>query len=82
MEHHLKIWPTQFEAIVYGKKRFEWRKDDRDPRFDIGDALILEEFFPDKKEYSGRTVTVRVTYVMRQGFGFPDGYCVMGFEKD
>lgn len=28
--HEIKIWPSQFDAVVSGHKTFEWRKNDRD----------------------------------------------------
>lgn len=56
-----KIWPEYFEAIVSGKKKYELRLND----FDIeeGDTLLLEEWDPDTKEYTGRKIEKKVTYV-------------------
>lgn len=28
-EHTLKCWPNSYDAIADGRKRFEWRRDDR-----------------------------------------------------
>jgi hypothetical protein len=56
-----KIWPEYFEAVVSGKKKYELRLND----FVVqeGDTLMLEEWNPETKEYTGRTIEKKVTYV-------------------
>jgi len=56
-----KIWPEFFELIKSGKKKFELRLAD----FDIkeGDILILEEWDPKTKEYTGRKIEVKAKYI-------------------
>lgn len=58
-----KIWPEYFEAIVSGKKKYELRLNE----FDVneGDTLILEEWDPETKEYTGRNIEKKATYVGR-----------------
>ena len=58
-----KIWPEYFEAVKSGKKKAELRLAD----FAIGegDTLVLEEWDPKTKEYTGRTIEKHVTYVSR-----------------
>jgi len=58
-----KIWPEYFEAVVSGKKKYALRLND----FEINesDTLILEEWDPETKEYTGRSVEKKVTYVGR-----------------
>ena len=51
---HKKIWPDYFNAIQDGSKKFEIRLADSDIR--EGDTLMLEEFDPKKKEYTGRNM--------------------------
>lgn len=46
MVHDLKCWPVPFADVWHGQKRAEYRKDDRMPRFCIGDRLRLHEFTP------------------------------------
>lgn len=47
MAHHeMKAWPQPFLAVASGAKRFEYRADDRTPRFAVGDSLKLREFEP------------------------------------
>ena len=56
-----KIWPEYFEAVVLGKKKYELRLND----FEVneGDILVLEEYNPHTKEYTGRKIEKKVTYV-------------------
>ena len=56
-----KIWPEYFEAVASGKKKYELRLND----FEVneGDMLVLEEWNPETKEYTGRTIEKKVTYV-------------------
>ena len=56
-----RCWPEYFQAILDGKKAYEVRLND----FEIGegDVLILREWNPETKEYTGRTIEKKVTYV-------------------
>jgi ASC-1-like (ASCH) protein len=58
-----KIWPEYFEAVKSGKKKFELRLND----FEIaeGDTLVLEEWDPKTKKYTGRSIEKSVTYVLK-----------------
>ena len=80
--HVLKTWPEYFEAVYFGDKTFEVRFDDRD--YKVGDTLVLREWDPKTKEYSGRQLEVRVTYLMKDDkFGFlKPGAIVMGIKKN
>lgn len=61
MEIKKKIWPEYFELIEKGEKKFELRLAD----FDVnkGDTLILEEYDPKTKSYTGRKITKTVKKV-------------------
>ena len=76
--HALKCWPTEFQAIVEGRKRFEWRSVDRD--YQVGDLLRLMEWDPVFSAYTGAWLMVQVTYILTAGFGVPPGYCVMSIS--
>lgn len=54
MEIKKKTWPKYFQEILEGKKKFEVRLAD----FDVkeGNTLILEEYDPKTKKYTGRTI--------------------------
>lgn len=56
-----KIWPGYFEDVASGKKKYEFRLDDF--AVEEGDLLILEEWDPETKEYTGRKVEKKVTCV-------------------
>ena len=58
-----KVWPQYFDEIVSGKKKFELRLND----FEVkeGDVLLLEEWDPNTKEYTGRKIEKKVTYVLK-----------------
>lgn len=58
-----KTWPELFQDVYDGKKKFDLRLAD----FDIeeGDVLVLREWDPKDKEYTGREVSKTVTYVLK-----------------
>jgi hypothetical protein len=80
--HELKTWPDPFRAILDGRKRHEIRVDDRG--YEEGDVLHLLEWErdkPDGQRYTGRALTVRVTYKTEGGhWGLPNGVCVMSID--
>jgi hypothetical protein len=89
-EHDLKVWSSELSAMLQERKRFEWRKDDRD--FQEGDYLFLREWNPAKNCYvdeRGQPINkemapvfrYRVTYILRGRFGVPDGYVIMSVSR-
>ncbi len=58
-----KIHPQYFDLVAKGKKRFEFRIAD----FDVkeGDMLVLEEWDPDVKKYTGRSLIKKVGYTLK-----------------
>ncbi len=58
-----KIWPEWFELIKSGKKKFELRLADF--RIKQGDVLVLEEWNPKTKKYTGRKIEKKVKYTLR-----------------
>jgi hypothetical protein len=59
--HHVKSWTPFFEAFMAGQKTHDLRDDDRGYR--VGDFLVLQEFHPFGDGYSGRELTMEVTYI-------------------
>jgi hypothetical protein len=82
--HDLKIWPDSFTQVWLGKKRGEFRRNDRD--FHADDILILREWQPAtvaRREhgYTGHALRVHVTHVQRgPDFGIPEGFAVLSIE--
>ena len=58
-----KAWPDYFEKVKSGVKNFDLRIAD----FDIkaGDTLVLKEWDPKTKDYTGREITKEVTFVLK-----------------
>jgi len=56
-----KVRPEYFEAILAGRKTFELRLDD----FEIheGDTLLLREWEPRTKSYTGREISKTVGFI-------------------
>jgi hypothetical protein len=56
-----KCWPEYFQKIIEGKKTFEFRLND----FEIeeGDILVLKEWSPETKNYTGRELEREVGFV-------------------
>ncbi len=58
---HKKVWPQYYEAILSGKKKYELRLNDF--LVEEEDVLVLEEWNPQTKQYTGRKLEKKVTYV-------------------
>lgn len=58
-----KIWPKYFDLVKSGKKKFEIRLADF--RIREGDILLLREWDPKIKRYTGRKLRRRARYILR-----------------
>jgi len=58
MEIRKKTWPEFFQKVLEGKKTADLRLAD----FEIkkGDVLVLEEYNPETKSYTGRVLKKRI----------------------
>lgn len=63
MKIEKKIWPEYFDEIVKGNKKFELRLADFACK--KGDTLVLKEWNPKTKEYTGRIIEKQVGYVSK-----------------
>jgi hypothetical protein len=79
-KHYLKTIPQYFEDVASGSKTFEFRKNDRD--YQVGDILILQEYFPETLMYSGLTVRRQITYILENFNGIEPGYAILGIKED
>ena len=57
-----KTWKEGFEKILSGEKRFDARLADFNCK--EGDILVLEEYDPKKKSYTGRKIEKKITFVL------------------
>jgi len=80
MVHELKTLEKYFNAMASGEKTFELRKNDRG--FLVGHQLLLREYNPHSKSYTGRTLRLKINYVLAgseaEQFGLKPGYCILG----
>ena len=87
--HNLKLHDKYYDAVKYGFKKFEIRKNDRD--FRVGDILVLtrvgDEQIPDNPIYvkigGCERINAKVTYLLTHDDfpdGIPEGYVVMTIE--
>ena len=56
-----KTWTEAFEKILSGEKTFDARLANFDCK--PGDILVLEEWDPKTKKYTGRKITKQISYV-------------------
>ncbi len=75
MIHELKIWPEHFEKVVTGKKTFEVRRADRP--FAEGDFLALNEWNPTTEGYTGASVLMKITYLLKDPKYVREGFVIM-----
>lgn len=78
MTHELKTWPEYFNRVLDGSKSFEIRRADRP--FNVGDTLLLREWKPMAREYTGREVRKLVTYTLT-GMGIESGFIALGIAE-
>ena len=63
MRHEKKTWPDLFQKIMDGDKTFDLRLADWDCH--EGDILVLKEWDPEIKEYTGRVIEKEVTFILK-----------------
>ncbi len=63
MKIEKKMWPQEFGEMLGGKKVFDVRLADFECR--PGDVLVLREWDPETKQYTGRSIEKNVTSVFK-----------------
>jgi hypothetical protein len=58
-----KSWPRQFQRILNGKGAFDIRLADF--KCKPGDSLMLREWNPKKKKYTGRKLKKKIVYIAK-----------------
>lgn len=76
--HDLKILPEYFDLVQSREKTFEIRKNDRN--YQIGDIVVLKEWDLIKQEYTGRTVSRVITYILDDNTYLQNGYVALGIK--
>ena len=74
--HNIKIWSLYFKEVLTGRKTFEYRLDDRG--YLAGDHLILREWNPFTREYTGRYIECYVPYLYNCG----NNYVIMSIWRE
>jgi hypothetical protein len=79
-KHYIKTWPKFFEQTMLGLKTCEFRQDDRN--YCVCDDLVLQEYDPQTKKYTGREIDAIVSHVLhtQDCIKVPAGYCVMSIK--
>lgn len=82
--HRLKIWPEFYEAVnsptPMFRKTVEIRKED-ERVYQVGDLLLLQEWDPEKEQYTGQETIQLVTHCLRQQPWVPEGYVAMSITE-
>lgn len=77
--HHIKSWPPFFKASAKGIKPFEFRLNDRN--YMVGDEVILQEWSPTTKQYTGNTLSREITYILTDAtWSMPEGWVILGLR--
>ncbi|MBS0880165.1 DUF3850 domain-containing protein [Pantoea sp. JGM49] len=76
--HFLKIWPDYYQDVISGMKRAELRKNDRN--YSVGDSLILKEYRPKTRKFTGLEAHVLVTHITDVSEWLP-GYVMLSIER-
>ncbi|MBI1833425.1 MAG: DUF3850 domain-containing protein [Candidatus Andersenbacteria bacterium] len=63
MKKEKKVWPEYFQRIFDGEKKYELRLADWE--CSPGDLLLLKEWDPKTKSYTGREIEKVVTHVLK-----------------
>ena len=58
-----KTWPYLFDKVLSGEKQFDLRIAEFE--CEIGDTLVLREWDPEKKEYTGRELEKEITFLVK-----------------
>lgn len=58
-----KTWPELFQKILDGEKTFDLRIADFNCQ--SGDELVLQEWDPKTKHYTGRELTKTISFVLK-----------------
>lgn len=71
--HHVKLHKTFYDVP---EKTFEIRDNDRN--YKVGDILVQEEWDHERSEYTGRSKSFKITYILfDSSYGMKTGYVIL-----
>ena len=73
----ITISPSRYNEIASGVLSFLLLKKDG---FKVGEGLTLPEYADGK--HTGRTLEIKISYVMEDRTGIEDDYCIIGFIRE
>ena len=73
----ITISPSRYNEIASGALSFLLLKKDG---FKVGEGLTLPEYADGKR--TGRTLEIKISYVMEDRTGIEDDYCIIGFVRE
>ena len=77
--HVVKSWPSSFQKVWDGKKRAEFRVNDR--AYKEADILVMQEWDRDTEQYTGRELVAIITCVNKETvFAIPEGWAMLSIE--
>lgn len=76
--HDIKAWPEYFEPVWTGKKTAELRRNDREYR--VGDKVVLHEYEPMTRSYTGRAVHAIISHIVGDGEWLAPGYAMLSLN--
>jgi len=79
MIHDLKTWPEHFRDVRAGVKTAELRLNDRN--YQSGDVLVLREYDPKAREYTGQVETRTVTHVLSEEQNLQPGMVMLSMSE-
>ena len=80
VRHLLRIDPDHLEDVLEGRKRAEYRHDDRKPAFAAGHSLHLMGFDRRTRKLTGKGAIADVVHVNRGGH-IPEGYAMLSMDN-
>lgn len=79
MTHELKIWPKHIEDLDSGRKTFEIRST-KDRDFRPGDELLLNEYLPKERVYTGRQLRTKILGVHEDVDGLEPDFAILSLD--
>ena len=63
--YHFKTWPEFYKDLGPAGKPFEVREFDPEKPVEVGDQMVMDEWDPRCKDFSGEAKSAECTYVLK-----------------